>query len=525
MKRSAFLPVFFAGLIAVVGVVAWMRLSAFDGPALAASTQSTPAAAFEDPVAGVRTDAADSSTDTGEIVEIGERAADPAGRSAKSRQERYNELLRAAPPAPPSANAQPIAEKQPSLFDRVIDPIASALGVNRARAAQPPQVVAAPPQQRPQQPPRQAEEAPREETPKREEPREEPDAETDTQAPQLGGAEFIPAQVQDDGETMFAAIVTDNLSGVRSVSGVIASPSGALQGFACQREGESDRWVARIKVPRDAAEGTWAVKYLTLSDHANNTASLNQNTGSLPAATFRVTSSGSDSTAPRLVGVQLDRNVMNAGDRNTIFIQAEDDKSGVSLVSGVFVSPSKQARIGFGCRTGAASWECVIAPPVCLDCGQWRLEQIQLQDKANNMATFRGENNNIVQGIVLDISGEKCDAGPPNLIGLSLSPPVVSNAEGGTIQIQAQVQDDACGVASLSGQAVPAGTAGGGQRIYFSFQPSQDGQNFVGQIVVPKHAAKGAWGIGWIQALDKGHNLKAYSASDPVVSRVSFQVE
>ena len=84
---------------------------------------------------------------------------------------------------------------------------------------------------------------------------------------------------------------------------------------------------------------------------------------------------------------------MRAGEKNTVFVQAEDDKSGVSLVSGVFVSPSKQARIGFGCRAGAnGTWECTVSPPACLDCGAWQLEQIQLQDKANNMATFRGDN-------------------------------------------------------------------------------------------------------------------------------------
>ena len=521
MKRSTFLPVFFAGLIVVFGVAVWMRLSAYDGTTTLAATGGGPVASAP---AGVAAPGGESpaltAADPGEIQELPETPA-----AAKSRQERYNELLRAAPPTPPPTSAQPIAAKEPSLLDRVMNPIASALGMNRARASQPPQVVAAPPQQRPQQVPRPADETPRDETPTRDEPKDEPDAETDTAPPQLGGAEFIPAQVQDDGETMFAAIVTDNLSGVRSVSGVIASPSGALQGFACQREGESDRWISRIKIPRDAAEGTWAVKYLTLSDHANNSVNLNQSAGLPQAATFRVTSSGSDAAGPTLKAVYLERNAMNAGDRNTVFVQADDDKSGVSLVSGVFVSPSKQARIGFGCRPGSAGvWECVVAPPACLDCGGWKLEQIQLQDKANNMATFRGDNP-LVQAVTLEISGDKCDAGPPNLIALSVSPLVVSNAEGGTIQVQAQVQDDACGVASLSGQAVPAGAQGGGQRIYFSFAPSQDGQNFVGQIVVPKHAAKGTWAIGWIQALDKGHNLKAYSSSDPVVSRVTFRVE
>ncbi|HVG25901.1 MAG TPA: hypothetical protein VND45_17220 [Thermoanaerobaculia bacterium] len=528
MKRSAFLPVFFAGLTAVFGVAVWMRLSAYDATPLNENVQrgaARPVAKGDGRVEARPTSAA--ADDPGVIEEL----PGTSTASASARQRRYDELLRGAPPAPAPTSAQPIAPKEASLFDRVINPIANALGMSRAaqRPQQPTQVVAGPPQQaqRPQQQPRNAEESapPGGDGNKEKEPRDPDDPETDTTPPQLGGAEFIPAQVQDDGETMLSTMVTDNLSGVRSVSGVISSPSGALQGFACQREGESDRWVARIKVPRDAAEGTWAVKYLTLSDHANNSVNLNQNAGALPpGASFRVVSGGSESAAPQLKGVSLERNAMNAGERNTIFVQAEDDKSGVSLVSGVFVSPSKQARIGFGCKPGSgAMWECVVAPPTCLDCGAWHLEQIQVQDKANNMATFRADNP-LVQQTVLEITGDKCDSGPPVLTDLSVTPAVVSNSEEAVIVIRAVVSDDACGTASLSGLAIPSGPQGA-QRIYFSFDPSPDGQNFTGRIVVPKHAAKGTWAINWIQALDKGHNLKAYSSNDPVISRVTFRVE
>lgn len=522
-KRSAFLPVFFAGLTVVFGIAVWMRLSAYERPAPEGNegpASARPLAEHARP--------AEARPEPAEVMVIEDVASDgTVQRAASTRQQRYNELLQNAPPSPATTAAQPMAPKEPSLLDRVMTPIANALGMNRPARTPPPQVVAAPPQpQRPQPQPRPGEDSPRGGEPAERAPREESDPEADTVPPQLGGAEFIPAQVQDDGETMLAAIVTDNLSGVRSVSGVIASPSGALQGFACQREGETDRWIARIKVPRDAAEGVWNVKYLTLSDHANNSVNLNQNTGALPpGASFRVTSGGSDSAAPVLKSVYLERRAMNAGERNTVFVQADDDRSGVSLVSGVFVSPSKQARIGFGCKQGGGgAWECIVAPPACLDCGAWQLEQIQVQDKANNMATFRGDNP-IVQQTALEISGDKCDAGPPTLTNLTLEPLVVSNAEGGTILIRALVTDDACGVASLSGQAVPSGVQGGGQRIYFSFDPSSDGQNFSGRILVPKHAAKGIWAIGWIQALDKGHNLKAYSSNDPVVSRATFRVE
>jgi hypothetical protein len=523
MKRTTFLPLFFTALVVVFGIAVWVRLSAYQTTALSddnvGRASARPAATERRAEAGPTFD--EIPAETGTIVET----QTTNSTAASTRQQRYNELLRTPPPGAPIA---PPAPKE-SLLDRVVNPIANALGVNRPKQQPAPQSTNVLPQRSNPQQEQQAraseEQRRNEETNRAEKERAEQDPETDVTPPQLVGASFNPPQVQDDGETMLAVQVTDNLSGVRSVSGVIASPSGALQGFSCQRDGEGDRFVSRIKVPREAAEGVWNVKYLTLSDNANNSVNLNQSAGALPpSASFRVTSSASDSAPPQLKSVYLAKRSMNAGERNTVFVQAEDDKSGLALISGVFVSPSKQARIGFGCRPGGEGpWECTVAPPACLDCGAWRLEQIQVQDKANNMATFRGDNQLISQ-IVLDISGESCDAGPPQITALAVNPTVVSNSEGGTINISAIVQDDSCGVASLSGQAIPAGAVGG-QRIPFSFDPSQDGQNFTGRIVVPKHAAKGLWTIAWIQALDKGHNLRAYGAMEPVLARVTFKVE
>jgi hypothetical protein len=350
-------------------------------------------------------------------------------------------------------------------------------------------------------------------------------AESDIVAPQLLAMEFVPNTVQDGETTMLAVMAQDNLTGVRSISGVISGPSGTVQGFACQREGDSSRFVTRISIPKEAAAGLWSVKYLTLTDNASNSVNLNAAQGSLPAsASFRVVASTSDTTAPSLKAVWLDRPAMRAGDRNTVFVQAEDDKTGVQIVSGVFVSPGKQARLAFGCRAGTTgSWECPLTPPNCLDCGVWHLEQLQLQDKANNMATVRSDNP-LLNPVVVDISGDACDANPPALSMLMLDPLVVSNVEGGTIQVRATIADEGCGVASLSGQAVPQGNVGG-QHAYFSMQPAGDGKTFVGTLTIEKLAAKGTWNIAWLQALDKGHNLRAYAATDPIVSRATFRVE
>lgn len=522
MRKIAFLPLFFIVLAVVFAIAVWVRLSAYSANA---ETQIAPRpiAATADRTRAATTSAANFE-DEGVLVpypeaESQQGTATSSKRTASSRAQRYNELLRAAPPVPPAAKP-----KEPSLLDRVVAPIASALGMTKPKP-QPTRTA-------------QASVPPRESIPQRSDPsnrsgsgtepsqqqRQEEDPDTDLVAPQLITAEFNPPEIRDGETTTFAAVVNDNRSGVRSVSGVITSPSGSLQGFAATREGETNRYLARITVPADAADGLWVVKYLTLTDNASNTVNLNQ--GVLPPTTsFRVTSAGSDASGPQLTRVWLERPMMRGGERNVVFVQAEDEKSGVSLVSGVFVSPSKHARLGFGCRsTATGTWECPLTPPTCLDCGGWRLEQIQLQDKANNLTTFRMDNQ-LVSQVSVDISAERCDAAPPVVTSLVLDPTVVSNAQATTITVHATMIDEGgCGVASISGQAVPPGGIGG-QRRYISFGPSPDGQNFTGKLEIPQFAAKGQWTVAWIQALDKGHNLRAYSTSDPVVARATFRVE
>jgi hypothetical protein len=108
---------------------------------------------------------------------------------------------------------------------------------------------------------------------------------------------------------------------------------------------------------------------------------------------------------------------------------------------------------------------------------------------------------------------------------LTLSPTAVSNSQNSIITVQATMVDDGvCGAASLSAQAIPPGGIGG-QRRPVTFMPSADGQTFVGRLEIPQFAAKGLWTIAWIQALDKGLNLRSYSTNDPVVARATFRVE
>ena len=425
MRRLSFLPAFFTVLVATFAfAVAWKvrtysvtqtRITAENEGSSSLNGASGASSGRSWGGSGGEGAAALSST---EAQASGTQAATTTRRlSAAERDARYRELLNSPPPKSASgtipqtnASASSIAvaaKEKPSQISRLVAPIVNVFSGGSG-------------QQRPpnssQQPVKNNNSA----TDTKPDPK---DPNSDVTAPQLMGVEFAPNSIEDGQETLLAITATDDMSGVRTVSGNIVSPSGALQGFALQREGEgSNRFISKILVPKDAASGVWHINYLNLTDNASNSVTLSWQQGTIPqSAAFTVTSSRSDTTPPTLKAVWLDRPSMKVGEKNSVLVQADDDKSGVNLVSGVFLSPSGFARVGFGCRNqdGTNMWTCDLTPPANADCGDWKLEQVQLQDKANNMTAVRSDNP-IVAAVRLSIASDMCDNKQPVVQSVTL---------------------------------------------------------------------------------------------------------
>ena len=350
------------------------------------------------------------------------------------------------------------------------------------------------------------------------------DPNSDLQAPRLLAVEFVPPQVHDGEEATVVVTATDDLSGIRGVSGTMSSPTGkALLGFATQREGDTNRYVGRVAIAKNAEEGIWRVSFVNMSDNASNSVTLSFAQGGVPQnAVLRVVSSNSDSTPPTLKNIWIERRAIRSGEKDIVNVEASDDKSGVNLVSAVFQSPSKVARIGAGClRAEGDVWRCELTIPNCVDCGDWQMEQVTLQDKANNLATFRLENP-LVRDAKINISGDSCDSTAPLLQSLTLDNRDIDVSRGATSVIVTVVAtDDACGVSGVSGQYVGPGTGSGG---FFPLQQSGDPNTFTGRILLDAHAARGNWRINSIQLNDKGHNLRVYNASDALLAGAVFHV-
>ena len=146
---------FFVLLGIAFAVAVWLRIRSLEARAEVVQTASaaTDATALED---GTIAAAPQSASETYTLEPVsgattassGTRTETPAQRT--SREQRYEELLRSAPPPGPAPSTAQAATAKPAepptLFDRVVNPIASALGINRNK---PPQAPMNPPQRHP----------------------------------------------------------------------------------------------------------------------------------------------------------------------------------------------------------------------------------------------------------------------------------------------------------------------------------------------------------------------------------------
>ena len=356
------------------------------------------------------------------------------------------------------------------------------------------------------------------------------DPTSDTEAPTVVSIEFSPPQIQDGESTTILIAATDDLSGVKFVTGSVRSPSAsAVIGFSAASDGTNERFIGTIKVPEKADAGEWHVNQIRAMDKANNVRSVSWDGSSAPpGARFRVVSANADSTPPTVESIALDREAVNAGEANVIRIAVTDDESGVNAVNGMFSSPSGRATASFQCTldSGSGLWVGNIALPVDADCGEWVLRHLSVSDKANNRATL-GADQPVIRDTKFFLSFEgSCDSEPPIVTLVQFDPTAIINTEANLIRVIVLVEDDATGVKHVSGRLIgPSGTDGQPPTISFGLKPTADARRWEGTFTMPALAAKGWWSLQKLDALDNANNRRNYSQTDRVLQGIGVTVQ
>lgn len=357
------------------------------------------------------------------------------------------------------------------------------------------------------------------------------DPESDRHPPVLVSLRFDPPEIRDGNAATLLVGVTDDLSGVKLVFGTLRSPSEvAIVPFSAQDPAGSGVFTAKIAIPRQAETGDWFVGSLQIMDKANNPLNLVYAKATVPpGGSLRVTSDDSDSAAPDVHRVSVDKGTVGAGEKVHVIVDVSDDRSGVASVTGTFQSPSRSAYVPFVCReSGESTWAGDVPIPPNADCGDWTLSQIRAADKANNTAYLTGGSPQLGNVGFVVSGGGGCDADPPVIDSLFFSPARVSNAAASEITLTFSIHDDGSGVGSLSGRIEgPVSADGQVPKIFFAWasDPRRPDAPIAASISVPQFAARGLWSVVLVQVMDKARNTRTYNKGDGALLNASFMVD
>lgn len=362
-------------------------------------------------------------------------------------------------------------------------------------------------------------------------PDEDDNPDSDRSPPTIEGIRFDPPEVADGGATTIQLQVNDDLSGVKAVTGNLRSPSGAATlYFQAQGDPAGRVFSSRITIPAQAETGTWFVGYLHVLDKADNPLIATYTAATaFPGGTLQVVSKESDSAPPEVLRVQVEKGAVNGGEKNGVRVEATDDRSGISSVTGVFQSGTRAASVPFICRATAdpQAWDGELQLPPAAECGEWTLHYVRVVDGAGNIALIRGDSSQFGR-VGFQVSGEDCDSDAPVLESLQLSPTVVTNVSSSEIVVTAFVRDEGSGTASMLGWARgPISTNGTFPKIFFTcaHPPGAPEGLWTGKIAVPQHAAAGTWKLGLVRVQDAARNSRDYNENDPALVQGTFEVQ
>jgi len=353
--------------------------------------------------------------------------------------------------------------------------------------------------------------------------RDEPDY-SDAQPPEVIAIVFDPQQVPPGTNVSIYVQATDNLSGVKSISGMARSPSGAAAlPFGCRRSGSDESFVGTLAIPERAEMGRWYLAYLRITDEAYNSKTYSQNALPLADSYFEVVESDSDNVPPEVTAVYLNPLEVDGGGQVQVTVEAKDDKSGVAKISGALMSPSKYARLSFSCRNEGETnvFYGQLTIPEDAETGQWTLDYIRAEDGAKNVRTFYRTNYpSMFDNASIHVYTNNSDSQPPTLENLMIYPSSVAYGE--TAKIIVDASDDISGIRRISGRLQsPSGKA----TVPFSCVYNPDSQDYEAAVILPANAEIGPWGVNYIRIIDEARNQIDYSYDkNPLVQQAVLEI-
>jgi Bacterial Ig domain len=348
--------------------------------------------------------------------------------------------------------------------------------------------------------------------------------EADITAPNVDAITFEKEQVQAGDFTKVTVSASDD-TGVEWVTLGLYNPTGRgydyVTDFVRTEDGtfEATWWVPQFTDP-----GEWKVDWVYAGDAAGNQYNWDDYMGEYPAHfdTIQVLNGSPDYTAPTVSSIQFLNESVEAGQENTIMIEAEDDLSGINILYvGLRNEFGQTLSVDSSYQNEDGSWTGSFAIPSYIKNSTFKVLNVITQDKAGNSdQLFYEEEYPSAFGTFTVVNNNE-DVNAPAIQSVTFEKDLVMAEETNLVRVEAT--DDNSGIESI--EIFMESPTGRGKTSSILF-PDEEG-NFMGEIYIPPFTEPGEWRVSQIILKDFAGNVldAAYTAENYPDSFDTFMVE
>lgn len=209
------------------------------------------------------------------------------------------------------------------------------------------------------------------------------------------------------------ADAADFTSGIRSVNVIYQLPSESNESVALTQV--NGKYTGTLDIGQLDEEGSYIVEKIEIQDNSgrysfiyNSELSSNyyNTTQDLSAGDFQVTGTVIDANGPVLNSISIDKTSYTAGEVINLTIDAADDLSGIETVSAEFTCSNSTFNYVLNFDLINGKYKCQYAVNLFDPSGNWKLDNVYLQDKKSNSTIYYNSELYTVSenGILKDLS-------------------------------------------------------------------------------------------------------------------------
>ncbi|WP_088041371.1 hypothetical protein [Bacillus sp. EAC] len=294
-------------------------------------------------------------------------------------------------------------------------------------------------------------------------------------------------------------------------------PNGELYPIRLYHDGPMYHYSLTTNFSNEDDIGLWTLESIEMRDDGDNHNLLTKdNFPSLEEYNFEITPGAVDNTNPTIHSISFKKNEINAGEYNTVYVNAQDD-SGISNVSMMLISPSgkKHIEIYNLSKNSNGLWENTFEVPAYTEKGSWRVEYVNAWDISGNMVSINTNESYPENFSTFQVISENEDIDAPVIKSLNIEKNEMNADETNTIKVS--VSDNNSGISEME---VSFGIdKGENSKIYPTECKQTESESIYDcTLKVPYYLASGDYQIIYAYARDNANNFINLTTNDiPVV--------